>query len=78
MEWLSNADNIRHGFATNLYSTQKNCKLINKMNNKEYTFMSLSKASCFLGRNNAYISNNLKAGRKVKDTNNQEYNVILL
>ena len=63
LEWLSRADNIRHGFDKNLYSCQKKCKLIDK-NNKEFVFNSLSKASEFLGRANSYLSACLKFNRK--------------
>lgn len=63
LEWVSLADNIRHGFNTGLYTHQKECKLI--INDAVYVFRSISEASRFIGRNSSYISNALKLGRKV-------------
>lgn len=76
LEWLSIADNIRHGFENNLFSTQKHCILVDK-NGMEYKFNSLSKASNFIGRNNGYICSCLKFKRKIIGINNDEYNLIL-
>lgn len=76
LEWLSRADNIRHGFDNDFYSTQKHCELTN-MNGKTYYFQSLSQASKFLNRNVGYISGILKKGGKVTDVLGNEYTVII-
>lgn len=76
LEWLSRADNIRHGFDNDFYSTQKCCELIN-MDGKIYYFQSLSQASKFLHRNTGYISNTLKKGGKITDVLGNEYTVII-
>lgn len=56
LEWVSLADNIRHGFNKGLYSSQNKTKIIDKKNNKEYIFNSMSKAGQFIGHNEKYIS----------------------
>lgn len=62
LEWLSRADNIRHGFENDLYK-QTHIKITNKQTNEEHEFRSMSVASKFIGRNHGYISNNLKKGK---------------
>ena len=76
LEWLSRADNIRHGFNNNLYSTQKKCTLMD-CNGKTYDFTSLSKASKFLGRSHTYISNRMKHNGRIYDINNKEYMILI-
>lgn len=61
LEWLSLADNIRHGFETGLYHTQKEITISN--NGKPQNFRSLSQLDNFLGRRAGYTSNRLKKGR---------------
>lgn len=78
LEWLTKAENIRHGFKNNLYTTQKNCMLINTKNNKKYYFNSLSKASLFIGRGVSYISSNMRLGAKIKSKEGIEYKVVIL
>ena len=60
LEWLTLADNIKHGFKNKLYSTQKEVKITNKKTNETTNFMSLSQASKYIGKNIGYISNNAK------------------
>jgi hypothetical protein len=59
LEWISLEDNIKHGFANGLYSTQKACVLINESGEKK-TFLSQSEASRNIGRSNSYIATKLK------------------
>lgn len=61
LEWLSLADNIRHGFNNGLYPL-KPCVLCG--DNGDIKFPSYAEASRFLGRNNGYISCLLKRGYK--------------
>lgn len=61
LEWLSLADNIRHGFNNGLYPL-KNCVLCGESGSVE--FSSYAEASRFLGRNDGYISCLLKRGYK--------------
>ena len=64
LEWCSLADNIKHGFATGLYSSiQYGITLIGE-DGKAYSFPSQTKASEFLGRNGGYISTVLGRGGK--------------
>lgn len=76
LEWLSRADNIRHGFVNGFYHSQKPCVLVDK-NSKEIAFRSLSEASNYLNRSNGYVSNCVKNGRfTVSNTNGLFYTVI--
>lgn len=60
LEWLSLADNIRHGFENNLYSHQTKTKVINKHTKEEYIFASMSKASKYIGHGEKYISDKVR------------------
>ena len=53
LEWLTLADNIRHGFDTGLYSCQTSITL--KNDTSTASFRSMSVASKSIGRNKAYI-----------------------
>ena len=73
LEWLSLADNIKHGFRTGLYkNTQKRCVLI-KNDGKEYEFNSFSEACRFLGRGTSYISECKLKNKIIKDINGNVY-----
>lgn len=64
LEWLSLADNIRHGFDTGLYrKTQKGVVLKNHVNGKIKSFSSMAEASRFLGKSNGYVSNAIGKGQ---------------
>ena len=74
LEWLSRADNIKHGFSTGLYHTQHPILLIR--NGKEFRFPSLSKADEFLGRSHGYTHNRMKTRATVIDTKGYTYTLI--
>ena len=78
LEWLSIGDNVRHAFENNLIKTSHKIKLIDK-NKNEHLFLSLSKASQFLGRNNGYLSNNINKGKsEAVDKNGNIYHYELI
>jgi len=57
LEWITKRDNIRHGFATGLYSAiQRKIILVSDDTGESFSFPSMSEASRFLGRNTGYIS----------------------
>lgn len=62
LELISLADNIRHGFNTGLYHTQKPIKLTNKNNNYDKVFRSMSEASIIMNKNKGYISQKIRKG----------------
>lgn len=64
LEWCSLADNIKHGFATGLYSSIQYGITLTGEDGTVYSFPSQAKASEFLGRYSAYISNLLGRGGK--------------
>ncbi|WP_353462698.1 NUMOD4 domain-containing protein [Mammaliicoccus sciuri] len=78
LEWCNHLENNRHAFETDLISTNMEVKLINCLG-IEYEFMSMSKASQFLGRNSGYISGILKQNKdKVTSKNGMKYKVCKL
>jgi hypothetical protein len=70
LEWLSLADNIRHGFSTGLYPTKH---ITLSRNGIHITFDSMVKCDAFLGRKRGYTSNSLKKRSTVYDANGNEY-----
>lgn len=72
LEWLTLADNIRHGFDTGLYAkSQKIVRLSD--GNKILVFPSMSGASRFLGRNERYVSECHSKGRNAISANGVSY-----
>lgn len=70
LEWVSLADNIRHGFSTGLYPT-KQVKL--QRDDKLLEFMSMAECDKFLKRAKGYTSNSLKKRSKLYDAEGNEY-----
>lgn len=63
LEWLSLADNIKHGFENNLYKQDKTI-LISCETGEKFEFRSKSVAAKFLGRNHGYINCLIKNKRE--------------
>lgn len=72
LEWLSRSDNIKYGFEHGQY---KQHETILYNDNEYYKFRSKSLAGIFIGRNNGYISNCVKLGKKAISKNGIEYNI---
>lgn len=78
LEWLSLADNIRHGFENDLYKQNKTV-LIAKKDGQRYEFRSQVAAGLFLGRNHGYITNLRSKHRDIAvGANGDEYFVEVL
>ena len=60
LEWLSLEENIRHGFETGLYKSQKPITIVRDKDNETYSFRSLAQADKFLNRKCGYSSGRLK------------------
>lgn len=71
LEWLSLADNIRHGFATGLYHTQKAVSIIG--DGQTYDFRSMAQCDKFLKRCVGYTSNCLRKGSMLFDADGNKY-----
>lgn len=72
LEWLSLADNIKHGFRTGLY--KKNQKAITLLKDgNSVSFSSYSEADRYLGRKNGYVSNCIKQGRLMTSADGSVY-----
>lgn len=68
LEWLSLADNIRHGFETGLYASNQQPVVLRDVETHEETyFYSKSEASRFLNKNNSFVSNRILKGNLVVD-----------
>lgn len=61
LEWVTHGENIRKGFETQLYGSQKAITLIDDKGH-ERSFRSMSSASRYLGMCNGYISGLLSKG----------------
>ena len=73
LEWMTLADNIRHGFDNGFYSTKKKCTLIS--GNETINFDSVSSACRFLKRRVAYIRGCLDAGCRITSADGKEYKI---
>lgn len=71
LEWLSLADNIRHGFSTGLYHTQKPVTL--KKGCQVLEFGSMAQCDSFLGRSAGYTSNTLKRKNTLFNVKGEEF-----
>jgi hypothetical protein len=77
LEWMSLADNIRHGFDTGLYTSQKMCILENE-NGEKMIYKSLSEASKSIGKGNGYISGCVIDNRMPKSKDGKRFKVTLV
>lgn len=76
LEWLTLADNIRHGYRTGLYdSICIKCKLLAE-DGGEYNFNSEVEASRFLGWNKGYIGSKKKKTNSVVSKDGKKYKLI--
>lgn len=79
LEWLSLADNIRHGFDTGLYSFQKPITIFREKDEQMFDFRSLAYADRFLHRSHGYTSGRLKKNHfTLFDDNGELYRVMNL
>ena len=72
LEWLTLADNIRHGFENGLYPTQISGYLIDEKGNESY-HRSLSEASRFFGHRDGYLGVRLRKGLKIRSVTGENY-----
>ena len=72
LEWLTRADNIKHGFDTGLYSCKKPIS-ISSENHEVKLFTSMAETSRYLGRDSRYISAQLKNKRAIYSIDGTEY-----
>lgn len=72
LEWMTRADNIRHGFETGLYKYQTACELIDEAGNSR-RYRSLAYASKCIGRHGGYIREHIINGRPIIGADGKEY-----
>ncbi len=63
LEWVSREENINHAYETELNEQSNRIVLIDKATKERKTFSSFAKASAYMGKNIAYISEMLKLGK---------------
>ncbi len=74
LEWLTRADNIKHGFENGLYP-QKSITLVNGKN-EILSFRSFSECSRYLGRCHNYISGCVKKGTTIKNLDGEKFSIL--
>ena len=60
LEWCNYSMNLEHAYINKLNSSPNMTVLINKVTGEEHVFISMAKASIFLGFNHGYISGKIK------------------
>lgn len=75
LEWMSNADNIRHGFQTGQYSTAIPCVLLSE-NGEKRKFISMGEANRFLGRGGTYLWKCIKHNRQIVSASGERYGLV--
>lgn len=77
LEWLSRADNIKHGFRTGLYA--KSQKKIRAFDGESYLcFDSMSEFDRRIGRKPGYVSEKLKKNKPISSPDGVRYSVEIL
>ena len=67
LEWCHYTKNLEHAFENRLNKSAKITTLINRETNEKHVFISMAKASLFIGRDKRYISTILKNGQTYSD-----------
>lgn len=67
LEWLTLADNIRHGFDSGLYPSKK-VKAINNITGEETIYRSMAECGRAIGKHHGYISGCFKKGITTTET----------
>lgn len=75
LEWLSRADNIRHGFENGLYSSATKVVLTNIKTSQSLVYRSESAASAAIGRCHGYICACLKRNAQAVGVDGQTYQI---
>lgn len=67
LEWCDYTKNLEHAFENRLNKSAKITTLINRETKEKHVFISMAKASLFIGRDKRYISTILKNGQTYSD-----------
>ena len=67
LEWCNHLENNTHAFENGLMNTNKHTILVDKKTGEKHEFISMSRASAFLGKYTGYISGLLKRGKNETD-----------
>ncbi|UXU67444.1 NUMOD4 motif-containing HNH endonuclease [Staphylococcus agnetis] len=75
LEWCTHKENVNHAFENGLHSSNMAVKLINHIG-IEYQFISMKRASIFLGRGHSYVSAKIRQGfSTITDINGNHFRV---
>lgn len=75
LEWVSNLENVRHGFKTGQYSSlQKPCTIVNSKG-EMFSFPSRIEACHSIGRGETYISKCLRLHRPIRSASGELYDI---
>lgn len=75
LEWLSLADNIRHGFQTGLYAASQRKVVLTDACGITFEFPSMREASSFLGRSHGYVSDCVSRRKCAVSVDGTPYNI---
>lgn len=75
LEWLSRADNIRHGFNTGLYSAVHHTILIDIKTSESFLYRSNQAASDAIGRAHGYINLCVKRNTLATGSDGKKYQI---
>lgn len=79
LEWCNHLENNRHAFENGLMSSNMEVKLIHLKTGIEYEFISMARASEFLGRSHSYISGLTTRDKSIAvHKNGDKYKIIML
>lgn len=63
IEWCNHAENLQHAYENGLNKACNSIVLVHKETGEEHNFISMAKASLFMGRAHGYISSLVKRGK---------------
>ena len=73
LEWVTIAENNRHGFQTGLFEATQKPVILESMDGEKLRFASMSEASRHLGRNPGYVSLAIARCNNCYDTSGKKY-----
>ena len=76
LEWVTRAENIKHGFKAGLYKTIQNKVVLDDYISSRQ-FESMAAASRYLGRNVGYVSNAIKKNHLIKGNDGTVYKIYI-
>ena len=73
LEWVTLADNIRHGFRNGLFSSHQKCVTLSSVDGVKYHFDSMAEADRFLSRCHGYVWAKVNGSRVATSADGSEF-----